>query len=182
MKRYRITLEDRTFDVKVLDDPHREQVQVEVDGETFVVGVETVPVAAEVAAKEATLATVPSAAPPTPTPGSVAAPGNAVAAPLPGVIKSIAVRPGQHVAPDDELVVIEAMKMDNIIRATHAGNLTTGGLARSRDTVERSSLSAGGEPAYDLTQPAQRSQLLARGVLYMESTNPHNPNGEWRSQ
>ena len=125
MKRYRITLENRTFDVKVLDDPHREQVRVEVDGETFVVGVETVPVVAGAAAKEAVSATVPSAAPPTPTPGSVAATGNAVAAPLPGVIKSIAVRPGQHVATDDELVVIEAMKMDNIIRATRAGAIGT---------------------------------------------------------
>ena len=125
MKRYRITLENRTFDVKVLDDPHREQVRVEVDGETFVVGVETVPVAAGAAAKEAVSATVPSAAPPAPTPDSVAATGNAVAAPLPGVIKSIAVRPGQHVATDDELVVIEAMKMDNIIRATRAGAIGT---------------------------------------------------------
>jgi biotin carboxyl carrier protein len=40
---------------------------------------------------------------------------------LPGVIKSIAVRPGQRVAAGDELLVIEAMKMDNVIRASRAG-------------------------------------------------------------
>jgi len=53
MKRYRVTLEGHTFDVKVLDDPRQEQVQVEVDGETFVVGVEAVPVAVERTAGEA---------------------------------------------------------------------------------------------------------------------------------
>jgi len=42
-------------------------------------------------------------------------------APLPGVIKSIGVRSGQRVAPGDELLVIEAMKMDNVIRAQRAG-------------------------------------------------------------
>ena len=47
MKRYRVTLEGHTFDVKVLDDPRQERVQVEVDGETFVVGVEAVPVTVE---------------------------------------------------------------------------------------------------------------------------------------
>jgi biotin carboxyl carrier protein len=123
MKQYRITLEDRSFDVKVLDDPRRERVRVEVDGETFVVGVEAVSAAAEVIAREA----VPAAASPRPAkaPETVAVSGNAVAAPLPGVIKSIAVRPNQQVAPNDELLVIEAMKMDNVIRATRAGTVGT---------------------------------------------------------
>jgi len=47
--------------------------------------------------------------------------GRAVAAPLPGVVKSIAVLPGQRVSPGDELLVIEAMKMDNVIRAVRQG-------------------------------------------------------------
>ncbi len=37
------------------------------------------------------------------------------------MVKSIAVRPGQQVAAGDELLVIEAMKMDNVIRATRGG-------------------------------------------------------------
>ena len=51
--------------------------------------------------------------------------GRTVTAPLPGVIKSIAVRTGQQVNPNDELCVIEAMKMDNIIRATRVGTIGT---------------------------------------------------------
>jgi oxaloacetate decarboxylase alpha subunit len=127
MKRYRVTLEGHTFDVKVLDDPRREQVQVEVNGETFVVGVETVPVVVEGTIGEAAPASEPSPARSMPTPGGAATAGvsQTVTAPLPGVIKSIAVRPGQQVTPNDELFVIEAMKMDNVIRAQRAGTIGT---------------------------------------------------------
>jgi biotin carboxyl carrier protein len=47
--------------------------------------------------------------------------GSGVAAPLPGVIKSIAVAPGEEVSPGQELLIIEAMKMDNVIRAGRQG-------------------------------------------------------------
>jgi 3-methylcrotonyl-CoA carboxylase alpha subunit len=46
-----------------------------------------------------------------------------VTAPLPGVIRSIRVQTGQRVSMDDELVIIEAMKMDNVIRAPRAGTV-----------------------------------------------------------
>lgn len=117
MKQYRITLEGRTFEVKVLDDPRRERVRVEVDGEVFTVGVESVP-----ATVEETRAQAPQTitAPP-PAPPAATTTERVVVAPLPGVVKAIAVRSGQRVAPNDELVIIEAMKMDNIIRATRAG-------------------------------------------------------------
>jgi biotin carboxyl carrier protein len=35
------------------------------------------------------------------------------------------VRPGQEVAPGDRLLVIEAMKMDNVIRAPRRGTIDT---------------------------------------------------------
>ncbi len=116
MKQYRITLEGQTFDVRVLDDPRREQVRVEVDGEILVVGVEAAPVMAEPVARE----TVPDGAPLRPPRSQKT---SEVSAPLPGVIKSIRVRPGQQVAASDELLVIEAMKMDNVIRATRTGTV-----------------------------------------------------------
>ena len=137
MKRYKITLDERTFDVQVLDDPRRNQVRVEVDGESFIVGVESVPLAAEAIARE----TIPDAAPlnphrpPRSQKTSEVSGGNVVVAPLPGVIKSIVVRPGQQVAPNDELVVIEAMKMDNIIRATRAGAIGTIHVAEGRQVA-----------------------------------------------
>lgn len=132
MKRYRITFENQTFDIQVLDDPRQEQVRVEVDGETFVVGVESVPVMTEQIAREA----VPDAAPqPGHRPVAAASGGQTVTSPLPGVIKSIQVRPGQQVAPNDELLVIEAMKMDNIIRATRAGTIGTIHVAEGRQVA-----------------------------------------------
>ncbi len=122
MKRYEITVDGRTFDVRLLSDPQQKQVQVEVDGQTLLVEVETV--AAEEVPVSATpaVSSTPQAgtdASPTHKPDSVSS--RVVAAPLPGVIKSIAVRPEQQVSAGDELLVIEAMKMDNIIRATRTG-------------------------------------------------------------
>lgn len=118
MKRYHITLDERTFDVRVLSDPHRAEVQVEVDGEVFTVGVETVRAAGGTTAMEPSSATTPAPAPAAERPSA-----RTVTSPLPGVIKSIAVRSGQQVAVNDELVVIEAMKMDNVLRAQQAGTI-----------------------------------------------------------
>jgi glutaconyl-CoA decarboxylase len=136
MKQYRITLEGQAFDVRVLGDPRRDRVEVEVDGEMFTVGVEAVPVVAEVAAGAVPLPAAPVSPVPSPPGGTMAAGGAAppgsseveggvVSSPLPGVVKSIVVRSGQRVAANDELVVIEAMKMDNVIRAPRDGVVTT---------------------------------------------------------
>jgi len=46
-----------------------------------------------------------------------------VRAPIPGVIDSIVVRPGDSVARGGELVVLEAMKMKNVIQAPQAGTV-----------------------------------------------------------
>ena len=144
MKRYKITLDERTFDVQVLDDPRRNQVRVEVDGETFVVGVEGVPLAAEAIVRETVSDAAPFSPPrpPRSQKTSEVSGSNVVVAPLPGVIKSIVVRTGQQVASNDELVVIEAMKMDNIIRATRAGAIGTIHVTEGRQV-------AYGEPLLD---------------------------------
>jgi len=68
---------------------------------------------------------------PTPAPASTngsAAPrngsaSNEVRSPLPGVIVSVKARPGLKVNVGDELVVLEAMKMKNAVRATRAGTV-----------------------------------------------------------
>ena len=143
MKHYRITLEGRTFDVEVLDDPRQRQVRVRVDGQVFTVEAE----AAEATSKEGdrTQGALPEpirAAPPFPASESARAVGG-IKAPLPGVIKSIAVRPGQQVAAGDELLVIEAMKMDNVIRATSEGTVGTIHVTEGRQVAH-------GEPLLDL--------------------------------
>ena len=142
MKQYRITLEGCTFDVKVLDDPRREQVRVEVDGEIFTVGVEAVPATVEATGGETAQAAIaPSPATPAglrkvPETSEVSgSPGSIVVAPLPGVIKSIGVRSGQQVAPNHKLLVIEAMKMDNVIRAPRGGIIGTIHVAEGRQVT-----------------------------------------------
>jgi biotin carboxyl carrier protein len=47
-----------------------------------------------------------------------------VLAPMPGKIVRVLVEPGQEVAQDQGLVVIEAMKMQNELRAPRAGSIT----------------------------------------------------------
>jgi biotin carboxyl carrier protein len=127
MKHYQITLESRTFDVKVLDDPRQEQVRVQVDGETFTVGVKAVSSVAEVSSALVAAASTPQAV--------VATASGQITAPLPGVIKTIAVRPGQQVAANDEVLVIEAMKMDNVIRAPRAGVVAMVHVAEGRQVA-----------------------------------------------
>ena len=49
--------------------------------------------------------------------------GQTLLAPLPGKITHIAVRPGQQVQVGDPLIVIEAMKMENELKAAVAGTV-----------------------------------------------------------
>lgn len=46
-------------------------------------------------------------------------------APMPGKVIAVKVQPGQEVAKGDELLVVEAMKMENAIRAPQAGRVTS---------------------------------------------------------
>jgi len=143
MKQYRIRLEGHVFDVKVLDDPRQERVQVEVDGEAFTVEVEAV------SSVGSALAVAPQPATPTIASEAAGASSGTVIAPLPGVIKSIAVRPGQPVAGNDELLVIEAMKMDNIIRASCRGTIGVIHVSEGRQV-------AYGEPLLEIVQGSTR--------------------------
>jgi biotin carboxyl carrier protein len=127
MKEYEITLNGQTFRVRLLSDPRQEQVDVEVNGEAF-----TVEVRAVAAERDLPAVPLPPQAEGDPAAGGarqpsagVAPSGSAVTAPLPGVIKSIAIRPGQRVSRGDPLLVIEAMKMDNVLRASREGLVET---------------------------------------------------------
>jgi biotin carboxyl carrier protein len=129
MKRYQITLDGQVFEVLLLSDPLQDQVQVEVDGIVFTAEVKDLSTMQEPDPGAAAPVALSSTETPeaTPAPGAKTTPstGNSVAAPLPGVIKSVSVQPGQQVLSGDELLVIEAMKMDNIIRASREGTVKT---------------------------------------------------------
>ncbi|MBM3560267.1 MAG: biotin/lipoyl-binding protein, partial [Alphaproteobacteria bacterium] len=51
--------------------------------------------------------------------------GRFLLSPMPGLLVSVAVKPGQAVKAGDELAVVEAMKMENILRAASDGVVKT---------------------------------------------------------
>ena len=129
MKRYRVTVDGRTYEVEI-DDPRARPVTARVLGEVFRVDVET-----EGARPAAGSPEVPQAAPgarptvsPTPTaaaPALSAGPGQQhLTAPIPGTISKVSVTPGQTVQRGDPLLTIEAMKMFNVIRSPWVGTVT----------------------------------------------------------
>ncbi len=121
----RIKVDDQVFEVEVGDLSARPITAV-VDGETFEVWpVEENGGVTETAVVEAPAAAVSAPRPAAPAPNGNGDKGRGVSAPIPGVIISIAVKPGDKVAPGQELCVLEAMKMKNPIRATREGTIAS---------------------------------------------------------
>lgn len=118
--KFKITVDDRTFEVEV-GDLHSRPILATVDGDTFEVWPQ------DEIRSQAVTATVKAQAPAvrkTASNGVMSADaGSSVYAPIPGVIVSVAVQPGDTVAVGQELCVLEAMKMKNAIRATQAGQI-----------------------------------------------------------
>lgn len=102
------------------------KLRISVSGQIFEVEVEVLdegqPVAAPRAARRgsASVGEAPIAA--SPAPKAPAASG-AVPSPLAGTVVSITVKPGQVVKSGDNLVVLEAMKMNTFINATGDGTV-----------------------------------------------------------
>jgi biotin carboxyl carrier protein len=123
MDSYRITLDGITYEVEVLSDPTASEVQVRVNGEIFEIQV------SDLKKGHATVSPTPlpsGAPPPVPSvspPVAPAANGAQLISPLPGTVISVAVEEGQHVEAGDELIVIEAMKMNNRIRSPRSGTV-----------------------------------------------------------
>jgi len=124
-----VKVEAQSFEVEV-GDIHARPINASVDGEVFEVWPEDV----QLVRPSVQLGQVASL-PGTPQPAAVKpAPGAAptttpalgvksILAPLPGVIVEINVKPGDAVEHGQELCIIEAMKMKNVIRATRAGTI-----------------------------------------------------------
>lgn len=130
---YTIKVDGKLYDVKILD-LHSTPILVVVDGTEIEVWPEQLRAPGEdQALSEAPLGSTPvkptkGTAPR--TTGGQSAPvvdanPKAVTAPLPGVVIAIKVKAGETVGVGQELLVIEAMKMKNIIRANRAGKIAT---------------------------------------------------------
>jgi glutaconyl-CoA/methylmalonyl-CoA decarboxylase subunit gamma len=115
----RVKIQNRTYEVEVGDLLAR-PIKATIDGQVFEVWPEE-------AASQPAETQSPGAAPamPAPTAATVQAPvtSGAVLAPIPGVIISIEVKPGDRVEHGTTLCILEAMKMKNAIRATRAGKI-----------------------------------------------------------
>jgi glutaconyl-CoA/methylmalonyl-CoA decarboxylase subunit gamma len=115
----RVKIQNRTYEVEVGDLLSR-PIQATIDGQVFEVWPE------EAASQPgAALPAAPGPSIPAPVAQAVQAPvsSGAVLAPIPGVIISIDVKPGDTVEHGTTLCVLEAMKMKNAIRATRAGKI-----------------------------------------------------------
>lgn len=108
----------------VINDVQDSVATVEVNGSTFKVEFDkpiTKPTAIKVV-KTATAAPAVSAA--APKPAAAPAPtagGTTVSSPLPGVILEVSVKEGDTVKTGQKVIVLEAMKMENVIEATADG-------------------------------------------------------------
>ena len=106
--KYKVTLNGRTYEVEVENGKATLLAEYEA-------AAAPAPVAAPVAAPAP--AAAPAAAP------AVTAAGEAVKAPMPGVVLRVNVQQGQAVKSGDVLVILEAMKMENEIVAPRASTV-----------------------------------------------------------
>jgi glutaconyl-CoA/methylmalonyl-CoA decarboxylase subunit gamma len=124
--KYTIKIDEHLYNVEI-EDLYARPIVVIVDGERIEVEPQYgTPVLATVQSSpqqsQTTFHTT-AKVPPVGSIGSPAVTSQIVRAPIPGVIVSVLVRPGDEVVHGQELCTIEAMKMRNNIRSSRAGRI-----------------------------------------------------------
>ena len=137
MKTYKFKINGNEYNVAI-NSVEGKNASVTVNGTAYQVELEEAPAAAPVQApvSAAVAAAAPAAAPaPAPAPAAAGA-GKAVTSPLPGVIIAVKVNIGDTVKAGQEVAVLEAMKMENSIEATHDGTVTAINVAKGDSVLE----------------------------------------------
>ena len=130
----RIKVGENWYNVEVGELTHS-PVEVTVEGETFLVEVEGLPSTPPARPHRGRTQTPGIMVPPPPTRGSgFSGPENIIASPLSGRVISIMVRPGDQVTAGQEVCVVEAMKMEQSIRA-HRDGVVNKIMVQPMDTV-----------------------------------------------
>ncbi len=126
MNALRVKIGNRWFTVEI-DDPRASPVRAIVDGDEVEVLLEDQ--AEEIQPDHVIQPSAPDPAPtrpePTPAAGVAPAPTKLFTSPMPGVILSVAVSAGDQVVTGDEICVLEAMKMQQMLRADWSGIVRT---------------------------------------------------------
>jgi glutaconyl-CoA decarboxylase len=116
LKKFHLTVGDKRYEVSAeRDAAEPSQLHLTIDGTTHTVQVE------EEEAPRSAPGPRP-AAPPAPLPSGSGGGGNIVAQ-IPGTVLSVNVSHGDSVSPGDTLMVLEAMKMENVITADAGGTV-----------------------------------------------------------
>ena len=135
MKTYKFKINGNEYNVAI-NSVEGKNASVTVNGTAYQVELEEAPAAAPVQAPVAApVAAAAPAAAPAPAPAAAGA-GKAVTSPLPGVIIAVKVNVGDTVKAGQEVAVLEAMKMENSIEATHDGTVTAINVAKGDSVLE----------------------------------------------
>ena len=123
MKEYKLKINGNDYNV-VINDVQESVASVEVNGSNYKVEFEK-PIVKPTAIKVVkTAPAAPAVSAATPKPSAAPAPtagGTTVSSPLPGVILDVCVKEGDTVKTGQKIMVLEAMKMENVIEATADG-------------------------------------------------------------
>lgn len=133
MKTYRFKINGNEYNVDI-NSVAGNIADVTVNGTSYQVEMEDAPSApAAPAAPSVPAAPVQAAPAPKPAASGAVKP---VTSPLPGVIIAVKVNVGDIVKAGQELAVLEAMKMENSIEATHDGTVTAVHVAKGDSVLE----------------------------------------------
>ena len=139
MKTYRFKINGNDYEVAI-NSVEGQTASVTVNGTPYTVELENAPAAP---APAVPVQAAPAQSAPVQTPAAAPAPapaasgtGKAVTSPLPGVIIAVKVNVGDVVKAGQEVAVLEAMKMENSIEATHDGTVTAINVAKGDSVLE----------------------------------------------
>lgn len=143
MKNYKLKINGQDFEAKILK-YDGSTARVSVNGFEYSIDIDTdgTPQAPKLVRSEKAASTAAAIAEPIkPKQISPLAPASAggITAPIPGLVMDVKVKPGDNVAVDDVIVVLEAMKMESDITSHLAGKVTNV-LVHKGDTVQEGQL------------------------------------------
>ena len=120
MKKYKFTISGNTYDVDILE-VEGDLVKIEVNGTSYLVEIH----------HEAKMGKTPTLVrpmirePQKQIEKKESGAGIVIKAPLPGIIIEILVKPGDIIETGQKLMVMEAMKMENDIKASQGGKISS---------------------------------------------------------